>query len=70
MSYLYAYSYRLATIKMNNASFGNITSSTLVFYQVPSTVYIISKDDAARNWIQEKLGSGKGTIVTVAELGS
>ena len=70
MSYLYAYSYRLATIKMNNASFGNITSSTLVFYQVPSTVYIISKDDTARNWIQEKLGSGKGTIVTVAELGS
>lgn len=70
VNYLFGGSYKLANIKMNNASFESVTSSILPFYQVPSTVYIIAKDDTARNWIQEKLGSGKGTIVTVAELGN
>lgn len=68
MTYMFAYSYKITTLKLNNASFGSVTTATLPFYQLPSTVYIIAKDDTARNWIQEKLGSGKGTIVTVSEL--
>ena len=68
ISYMFAYSSKIETLKLNNASFGSVTSTTLAFYQLPSTIYIIAKDDTARNWIQEKLGSGKGTIVTVAEL--
>lgn len=68
ISYMFAYSYKIETLKLNNASFGNVTTANMAFYQLPSTVYIIAKDDTARNWIQEKLGSGKGTIVTVAEL--
>lgn len=68
ISYMFAYSYKIETLKLNNASFGNVTSAIMAFYQLPSTVYIIAKDDTVRNWIQEKLGSGKGTIVTVAEL--
>ena len=35
---------------------------------LPSSVYIIAKDNDARDWIQTQLGAGKGTIVTVAEL--
>ena len=68
ISYMFAYSYKIETLKLNNASFGNVTSANMAFYQLPSTVYIIAKDDTARNWIQEKLGSGKGTIVTLSEL--
>lgn len=62
------YLYKLQTLKLNSATFTHSPNSSNVFYYVSSSVYIIAKDDDARDWIQAKLGSGKGTIVTVAEL--
>ena len=59
----------LKTMDFRNATISSNTStSSMVFYYVPSSVYVIVKDDSSRTWLQEKLGSGKGTIVTVAEL--
>lgn len=69
MNYWLAYCYKLKSLKLNNASFGSATQYSLSFYQLPSSIYVVAKDDDSRNWIQTQLGSGKGTIVTVAELG-
>ena len=68
MTYTFYYLYKLENLYLNSASFNASMTAQMTFYYVPSTVYIVAKDDTARNWIQEKFGSGKGTIVTVAEL--
>ena len=60
---------KLQNIDLRNATIANNPStSSYLFSSVPSSVYVIVKDDSSRTWLQEKLGSGKGTIVTVAEL--
>ena len=68
MSYMFAYSYYLSELRLDSASFDNVTKNSFVFYALPSSVYIVAKDDVAKDWIQGKLGSGVGTVVTVAEL--
>lgn len=68
MNYMFYYLMNLKTLKFNNASFTSSPSSSAMFTYLPSSVYIIAKDNDARDWIQTQLGAGKGTIVTVAEL--
>lgn len=64
---------QLTTIKFNNASFDNVSTYNDMFYNVPeesstNKVYIIVKDDNARNWLNDKIDENKRTIVTVDEL--
>lgn len=68
MNYMFAYAYNLTSIKLNNATFESVVNSDYMFDMVPSNVYVVTKDDTTRSWLQGKLGSGNGTIVTVAEL--
>ena len=68
MNYMFYYLMNLKTLKLNNATFNPSLSASATFTYIPSSVYIIAKDNDARNWIQTQLGSGKGTIVTVSEL--
>lgn len=68
MNYLFAYAYNLTSIKLNNATFESVVNSDYMFDMVPSDVYVVTKDDTTRSWLQGKLGSGNGTVVTVAEL--
>ena len=69
LTYWFAYDGALQKMDFRNAIISNNTStSSMLFYSVPSSVYVIVKDDSSRTWLQGKLGSGKGTIVTVAEL--
>ena len=68
MNYMFAYAYNLTSIKLNNATFESVVNSDYMFDMVPSNVYVVTKDDTTRSWLQGKLGSGTGTVVTVAEL--
>ena len=68
MNYMFAYAYNLTSIKLNNATFESVVNSDYMFDTVPSSVYVVTKDDTTRSWLQGKLGSGNGTVVTVAEL--
>ena len=69
LAYWFANDSKLQNIDLRNATIANNPStSSYLFSSVPSSVYVIVKDDSSRNWLQGKLGSGKGTIVTVAEL--
>lgn len=68
MNYMFYYLYKLQKLQLNSATFTHSLNASNTFYYVSSSVYIIAKDDEARDWIQTKFGAGKGTIVTVAEL--
>ncbi|MBQ9072132.1 MAG: BspA family leucine-rich repeat surface protein, partial [Bacilli bacterium] len=62
--------YLLTTLDFRNATFANITNYEYMFTGIPTNIQIITLNDTTRTWLQDKLGVGKGTIKTVAELGT
>jgi surface protein len=66
MNYMFAYSFYLSSIRMDKASFENVTSSQLSFYYLPSGVSIVTRDETTKAWLQSKISNAN--IVTVAEL--
>ena len=68
MNCMFSYMNRLKTLDFGNATFDNVTDTIDIFYNVPTSIYIVAKDDTSRNWIQDKLGVGNGTIVLPSEL--
>ena len=53
----------LKYLDIRNATFTTVTSYSSMFYSVPSTIRVIVKDGDAQSWIQDKLGSGNGTVI-------
>ena len=69
MTNMFDNSHELRNLKLNKATFSSVTSYEGIFNNIPSNVYIIVKDDTARNWLRTAKGSTTwGNIVTVAEL--
>ena len=68
MSYMFTYSSKLSTIKLNNATFEKVTQSGSMFYGLASNFYIITKDETTKAWIKSKLSYINANVVTVAEL--
>ena len=52
----------LINLDFRNATFDTVTSYASMFNTVPSTIQIIVKDTSSQSWIQDKLGSGVGTV--------
>ena len=52
----------LINLDIRNATFTSVTVHDLIFNSVPSTIQVIVKDSTAQAWIQDKLGSGVGTV--------
>ena len=52
----------LISLDIRNATFTSVTVHDLIFNSVPSNIQIIVKDSSAQAWIQDKLGSGVGTV--------
>lgn len=57
------YCNNLKELDFRNASFSNVTDSTDMFKNIPSTITVVVKDDTAKTFIQNKLGAGRGTII-------
>ena len=68
MEKMFSNDFSLRNLKLNKASFEMVTNSENIFYNFSNSISIVAKDDVSRNWIQDKLGSNKGTIITVPEL--
>ena len=48
---------------MSNANFDKVTSYTNMFTSnISSSIVVIVKDSTAQTYIQNRLGSGKGTV--------
>ena len=52
----------LFNLDFSKAIFNNVTDYNGMFASVPSTIQVIVKDSTAQAWIQDKLGSGVGTV--------
>ncbi len=68
MSSFIAYCNSLTELDFRQADFTKVTNSTSMFQGAPATLRVIVKDEEAKTWIQDKLGAGKGTVITVSEL--
>ena len=53
---------RLTSLDFRKATFDKVTSYSNMFYSVPSTINIITKDATTKSWLEDKLG-GSGTVV-------
>ena len=53
----------LTSLDLRNAIFTSTKVPYVMFRNVPSTIQIIVKDNTAQAWIQDRLGSGKGTVI-------
>ena len=63
MSWLFRDCRSLTNLDFRNATFTTVTSYSPMFESVPSTIQVIVKDSTAQAWIQDKLGSGVGTVI-------
>ncbi len=63
MWWMFAGCRSLINLDFRNATFTTVTSYSDMFSSVPSTIQIIVKDTTAQSWMQERLGSGKGTVI-------
>ena len=71
MSYMFHNCSTLTSLDFNQATFEKVTSFDYMF-GIKANIYMVVKDDTARNWLQNRLNeSGSfGTIVTVDEITS
>ena len=53
----------LTSLDLRNAIFTSTKVPYTMFRNVPSTIQIIVKDNTAQAWIQDRLGSGVGTVI-------
>ena len=68
MQTMFAYTATLTKIDLRKATFDKVIEYTNVFLGVTDNVHIIVKDVTEKNWVQDKLGTIKGTVKTVAEI--
>ena len=61
MSYMFNGCSKLASLDFRKATFDKVTSYSNMFYSVPSTINIITKDATTKSWLEDKLG-GKGNV--------
>lgn len=64
MSYMFEKCEHLTSLDFRNATFDAILPNCFyrVFTDVPSTINIITKDATTKTWLEDKLGSGNGTV--------
>lgn len=62
MSSMFGVCRKLTNLDFRNATFTTVTMYSSMFEFVPSTIQVIVKDSTAQSWIQDKLGSGVGTV--------
>ncbi len=63
MSYMFSNCSSLTSLNMSNANFDKVTSYTNMFTSnISSSIVVIVKDSTAQTYIQNRLGSGKGTV--------
>ena len=63
MSYMFSNCSSLTNLNFSNADFSNVTSYTYMFSSnVSSSIVVTVKDATAQTFIQNRLGSGKGTV--------
>lgn len=67
MQKLFVQCIRLKEINLANASFTTVKSYADMFNALPTDVVITVKDNDAKDWIQDRLGEGQGTIVVLAD---
>ena len=67
---MFAYCSKLTSIKLNNATFDNVTSSSSMFFGIKSDAVIVTKDETTKAWLKAKplAYNNTATILTVAEL--
>ncbi len=58
----------LENLDLRQASFTTVNAYNNLFYGIKSSITIIVKDADAQTWVQDKLGTGKGTIILVTDL--
>ena len=63
MSYMFSSCSSLTNLNFSNADFQHVTEYTNMFSSsVPSSIVVTVKDATAQTFIQNRLGSGKGTV--------
>ena len=62
MSSMFGSCSKLTNLDFRSATFTTVTTYSSMFESVPSTIQVIVKDSTAQAWIQDKLGSGVGTV--------
>lgn len=53
----------LINLDFRNATFILVTVYDVIFNGVPSTIQVTVKDSETQTWIQDRLGSGIGTVI-------
>ena len=48
---------------MRSATFDNVTNYTNIFYRTSDDIEVLVKDETARSWIQDKLGTNGTAII-------
>lgn len=68
MNSFITYCNALTELDFRQADFTSVTNYTSMFQGAPVTIKVIVKDTDAQSWIQDRLGTGKGTVVLESEL--
>ena len=63
MNWTFAYCGSLVSLNLKNASFSMVTSYSDLFTSIPATIQVTVKDSETQTWIQDRLGSGIGTVI-------
>ena len=63
---MFSDSSNLKKVNFKNAEFTTVSSSNDMFTNVPNDIEIKVKNNAAKTWIEERLGNGIGTVVVAS----
>ena len=66
---MFVYCYKISSIKLNNATFNNVTSYSNMFFGIVSDAVIVTKDETTKSWLTTKPLAYQQSVVvkTVAE---
>ena len=64
MNAMFRNCHRLTNLNLKNATFDNVTNYTSMFVNVPTNINVITKNETAKAWLTDKLGSG--ATITIA----